>query len=153
CPSLALSVIAPHASVAVALPRAALIVAADGLHPSGAGVAGGFIVGGVRSSVHVAVTDAVDVLPQASIAVHVLACDLKHPLLPTCPSLALSVIAPHASVAVALPSAALIVAADGLHPSGAGVAGGVIVGGVRSSVQVAVTDAVDVLPHASIAVH
>jgi hypothetical protein len=38
------------------------------------------MIGGVISSVHVAVTDAVELLPQASTAVHVLVCDLRHPL-------------------------------------------------------------------------
>jgi hypothetical protein len=70
----------PQASVAVAVPSAVLIVAVDGLHPSGEGVAGGVIVGGVTSAVHVAVIDAVALLPQASTAVHVLVCDLAHPL-------------------------------------------------------------------------
>jgi hypothetical protein len=70
----------PQASVAVAVPRAPLIVAEDGLHPSGEGVAGGVIVGGVISAVHVTVLDVVAVLPQASTAVHVLVCDLAHPL-------------------------------------------------------------------------
>ena len=70
----------PQASVAVAVPRAPLIVAEDGLHPSGEGVAGGVIVGGVLSCVQVAVIDAVVLLPHASTAVHVLVCDLAHPL-------------------------------------------------------------------------
>jgi hypothetical protein len=70
----------PQASVAVAVPSAVLIAALVGLHPSGEGVAGGVIVGGVISAVQVAVTDAVALLPQASTAVHVLVCDLVHPL-------------------------------------------------------------------------
>jgi hypothetical protein len=58
--------------VAVADPNAASIAADDGLHPSGDGVAGGVMVGGVRSSVQVAVRDVVAVLPQASVAVNIL---------------------------------------------------------------------------------
>jgi hypothetical protein len=38
------------------------------------------IVGGVLSAVHVAVIDAVALLPQASTAVHVLVCEREHPL-------------------------------------------------------------------------
>ena len=62
------------------MPSAVLIAAEDGLHPSGEGVAGGVIVGGVLSCVQVAVIDAVALLPHASTAVHVLVCDLAHPL-------------------------------------------------------------------------
>ena len=70
----------PQASVAVAVPKAELIAAEDGLHPNGEGVTGGVIVGGVLSLVQVAMIDAVALLPQASTAVHVLVCDLAHPL-------------------------------------------------------------------------
>ena len=44
-------------------------------------------VGGVTSCVHVTVLDAVDVLPQKSLAVNVLVCERPHPLLVTTPSL------------------------------------------------------------------
>jgi len=74
----------PHASVAVAEPRAACICAEDGLQPSItplAGVPVAVITGGVTSNVHVAVRDVVAVLPQASVAVNVLVCERKHPLL------------------------------------------------------------------------
>ena len=61
-------------------------------------------------------TDAV--LPHASVAVHVLVCDLAHPVDPIVPSDAVGVNAPlQLSEAVALPSVVLIVAVDGLHPS------------------------------------
>ena len=152
-PSTEAIVAVPQPSVAVAEPRAARIAAGAGLHPSGAGVAGGVTIGGVRSSVHVAVTDVVAVFPHASVAVNVLVWLRIHPLLLTAPSTEAIVAAPQPSVAVALPRAAVIAAGAGLHPSGAGVAGGVTIGGVRSSVQVAVTDAVAVLPHASVAVN
>ena len=69
----------PQASVAVAVPNAAAITADDGLQPKVPAVVT-VIVGGVRSLVHVTVDDAVAVLPQASVAVKVLVCELEHPL-------------------------------------------------------------------------
>ena len=78
------------------------------------------MAGGVTSTVHVTVDDAVAVLPQASVAVNVLVCDLiQVPV--TGPSLDVTVGVPQASVAVAVPSAASIAADDGLHPAGNGV--------------------------------
>ena len=62
----------PHASVAVAEPSAPLISPAVGLHPSVNEAPVAVIVGAVTSAVHVAVRDAVEVLPQASLAVNVL---------------------------------------------------------------------------------
>jgi hypothetical protein len=146
-----------QASVAVAEPRAASIAADVGLHPSApfAGVPVAVIVGAVTSAVHVAVLDAVAVLPQASVAVNVLVWERAHPLLETAPSDDVTVGVPHASVAVAEPNAALMAADVGLHPSAplAGVPVAVILGAVTSTVHVAVRDAVAVLPHASVAVH
>jgi len=69
------------------------------------------------------------------------------------PVVVVTVGVPQASVAVALPSAPLMVADVGLHPSGASLPVAVSIGGVRSSVQVAVRDADDVLPHISVADH
>src|SRR5688572_30407579 len=60
---------------------------------------------------------------------------------------------PHASVAVAVPNAPSIVAVFGLQPSASGLPLVVIVGPVISAVHVAVLAAVEVLPHASIAVN
>jgi hypothetical protein len=69
-------------------------------------------VGGVRSDVHVTVLEVVAVFPQASIAVKVLVWDfVQTPL--TAPSLCVIVGDPHASVAEADPSAALISLATG----------------------------------------
>ena len=68
--------VGPHASVAVAVPNASLISEADGLHPSVSVVPPTTPVGGVTSSVHVTVLDAVVELPQPSFAVKVLVCDL-----------------------------------------------------------------------------
>ena len=79
------------------------------------------ITGAVISAVHVTVLESVAVLPQASVAINVLVCDLLHDVLTILPSLELTVGVPHASVAVAEPSAALIAAAVGLQPGGNGV--------------------------------
>ena len=79
------------------------------------------ITGGVRSSVQVTVLVSVAVLPQPSVATHVLVCDLLHDVLTILPSLEVTVGVPHASVAVAEPSAALIAAGVGLQPGGSGV--------------------------------
>jgi hypothetical protein len=109
--------------------------------------------GGVVSSVHVAVLEHVDVLPQASLAVNVLVCEREHPLLDTLPSLDDTVGVPQASVAVAVPRAPFISPAEGLQPSVVVVPPDVSVGGVTSEVHVAVLEHVDVLPQASLAVN
>src|SRR5204862_180080 len=62
----------------------------------------------------------------------------------------------HASVAEAVPKAPFISPAVGLHPRFAPLATVppvVNVGGVRSAIQLIVLDAVEVLPHASIALN
>ena len=141
----------PQASDAVADPSAALIAPDDGLHPAIV-VPVAVIVGGVLSLVHVTVLDAVAVLPQPSVAVHVLVCDFAQ-LPVTGPSTGVNVNTPQASVAVALPSAASIAPNDGLHPSVVAVPVAVITGGVVADDQVAVLDVVAVLPHASVAVN
>jgi hypothetical protein len=64
----------PQASVAVAVPRAAVISEAEGLQPKVKAVPLVVIVGGTRSLVHVTVLTAVAELPQASTAVNVLVC-------------------------------------------------------------------------------
>jgi hypothetical protein len=141
-------------SEADAPPNVAVIVADDGLHPSVVeAVDVGVTIGGVISNVQVTVRDAEPVLPHASVAVHVLVCDLAQFVLPTAPSDAVGVRAPsQLSEAVAPPNAPLIVADDGLHPSAVdAVDVGVTTGGVMSNVQVTVRDAVAVLPHASVA--
>jgi hypothetical protein len=71
-PSLEETVGVPQASVAVAVPNALFRSAAEGLHPSDVPVPPVVNTGAVTSAVHVAVRDAVAVLPQASLAVHVL---------------------------------------------------------------------------------
>ena len=73
-PSLAVGVSEPsQLSDAVALPRALLIVAVDGLQPSDVfTVDVGVTTGAVTSNVQVTVLDAVPMLPQLSVALHVL---------------------------------------------------------------------------------
>ena len=73
--------------------------------------------GGVRSEVHDTVRDMVDVLPHPSISVNVLVCEEVQLLFVTVPSLCEIVGAPHASVAVAEPSAVFIAVDVGLQPS------------------------------------
>ena len=63
----------PQADVTVALPSAALMSVADGLHPGS--VTSEYVpvnVGGLGAVAHVTILDVVAVLPQASIAVNVL---------------------------------------------------------------------------------
>ena len=71
-PSVAVTETVLQASVAVAVPRAALISEAEGLHPrvTEAGVI--IIVGGLGALSHVTVLEVVAVLPQPSTAVKVL---------------------------------------------------------------------------------
>src|SRR6266496_1777637 len=151
-PSLDVTVGVPQASVAVADPSAASIAADDGLHPGVNVVPVAVITGGVLSPVHVTVLEAVAVLPQASVAVHVLVCDLAQVPL-TAPSTGVRVNVPQASVAVALPRAASIAADVGLHPRVNVVPVAVITGGVAAADQVIVLDVVAVLPQASVAVN
>jgi len=82
-PVLEVTVGVPQASVALAAPRAASIAAELGLQPKTpfVGVPVAVITGAVISNVHVAVRDVVAVLPQASVAVNVLVCERKQPLL------------------------------------------------------------------------
>ena len=67
------------------------------------------------SDIHLTVLDVVAVLLQASLAVNVLVLERSQPLLCTVPSLEVIETAPHASVAVAVPSEASGLA--GLHPN------------------------------------
>ena len=117
-PSLCDSVGVPQASVAVAVPRAAPISFAEGLHPRVVVVPPVVITGGVTSAVQVTVLEIVEVLPQPSLAVNVLVCERLQSVLPTEPSLCDIVVGPQASVAVAPSSAALISEAAGLQPNG-----------------------------------
>ena len=74
-PVVGVAVSGPQLSVYVADPSAVLMVAEFGLHPGItplAGVPEVAIVGPCVSEVHVAVRDALAVLPQASVAINVL---------------------------------------------------------------------------------
>jgi len=151
-----LAVTGPQLSVAVAVPSAESIAPAVGLQPRFAPLATepvAVITGGVTSSVHVAVRDVDAEFPQASVAVHVLVCERPQPVLDTEPVVGLAVTGPQSSVAVADPRAESIAPAVGLHPRASGLPEAVITGGVTSSVQLIVREAVDELPHASVEVH
>src|SRR4030095_1098624 len=151
-PSNDVIVTVPHASVAVADPSAASMADDDGLHPGVDVVPVAVIVGGVLSCDHVTVLEAEEVLPQASVAVHVLVCDLAQ-LPVTGPSTGVNVNVPQASIAVALPSAASIDADEGLHPRLNVVPVAVITGVLAVADHVIVLEVVAVLPHPSVAVH
>ena len=152
--SLAVTVGDPHASVAFAVPNPASIALDAGLHPNVVFANVQVNVGAVLSSVHVIVLQAVDVLPQASRAVNVLFWERVHPLLDTLPSLGVITVGMlHASVAVAVPRAALISLAEGLHPNDVVVPPVVKVGPLLSSVHVTVLHVVAVFPQPSMAVN
>ena len=84
------------------------------------------------STVHVTVLKVVDVLPQASLAVKVLVFERPQSVLCTYPSLCVTVGIPHASVALAVPNAALISDAAGLHDTSGGAVSSEITGDVTS---------------------
>src|SRR5678815_1062978 len=109
--------------------------------------------GGVGSSTHIAVLDALVKLPQASIEVNVLVCDRLQPSVTTAPVVVSNVGAAHASNAEATPSAALISSGSGLQPRFNEPPLTVNKGGVRSVNQFTILDAVDILPQSSIAVN
>ena len=88
----------------------------------------------------------VAVLLHASFAVNVLVCERRQLLLVTALSLNVTDGVPQPSVAVAVPSDASTSADDGLHPSDVDVPPVVSTSGVKSSIQLTVLDAVDVLP-------
>ena len=135
-PSVNVTIGVPHAADAVAVPRAALISEAVGLQPSVVVVPVTVIVGGLGALNQVTVLDTVALLPQASIAVNVLVCEEEQLVVDTAPSVEVTVGAPHASVAVAVPRAALISEATGLQPRVNVVPVAVITGGVTSTVLV-----------------
>ena len=113
-PTTPVGVTVPQLSDAVALPKAALTCAGVGLQIVIGVPAAMVITGAVISTIQLTVLEIVAELPHASVAVNVLVCDLLHPLLVTSPSLCVIVAVPHASVAVADPSA--VVGEVGLQP-------------------------------------
>jgi hypothetical protein len=152
-PSVTVTAGVPHAAVAVAEPRAALISEAEGLQPRVAVAPVIIIAGGLGALVQVTVLIAVAVLPQASMAVNVLVCEAEQDVVAIVPSVNVRVGVPQASVAVAVPNAAVISEAEGLHPRVVGPPDVVIVGGAWSWVHVTVLTAVAELPQASLAVN
>ena len=125
-----------QAAVAVAEPKAALISELDGLHPR---VTDGdviIIVGGLGALNQVTVLEVMAELPQASIAVNVLVCEVLQLVVDKGPSMEIIVGVPQTSVAVAIPSAASISEAEGLQPSEVPVPVAIIEGGVTSTVLV-----------------
>jgi hypothetical protein len=141
----------PQASVAEAEPKALLISLADGLQPRVTLLKLPVNDGAVLSSVHVTVEEAVALLPQPSEAVKVLVWEAAHAFVVTGPSVKLIAGVPHTAEAVAVPRAALISEADGLHPSVAITPVIVIVGGLGELIQLTVLVTVAELPQPSTA--
>jgi len=108
--------------------------------------------GAVRSTVQVTVREtAAAGLPHASLTFHVRVCERPQPLMATTLSDAVGVPTLQLSVALAVPSAASIVAVSGLQPRARLVPVTVITGAVVSTVQVTVRDtAIAGLPHESL---
>jgi hypothetical protein len=153
-PSVNVIVAVLHASVADAEPSAAEIADEVGLQPSGTSAYDPVNAGGIRSLVQVTVLVMVAVLPQASTAVNVLVCDALQLAVDIVPSEeVILVTGPQASLAVALPNAAVISEAAGLHPRVTSLYEPLNTGGARSAVQVTVLVTVAVLPQASIAIN
>ena len=116
-PSVTVTAGDPHAAVAVAEPRAALISEAEGLQPSVATAPVIIIAGGLGALVQVTVLVIVAVLPQPSTAVNVLVCEALQEVVDTAPSVDVIVAVLQPSVADAEPSAAVISEVKGLHPN------------------------------------
>src|SRR6185369_1364915 len=152
-PSAAVMVAVLQPSVAVAVPRAASISAAEGLQPSVVVVPPAVMDGPLRSRIHVTVVEAEAELPQPSEAVKVLVCEALHEVVVIGPSETITAGVLQAAVAVAEPSAALISETDGLQPSVATAPVIIIAGGLGALVHVTVVEAVAVLPQASTAVN
>ena len=116
-PSVNVIVAVLHASVADAEPSAAEIADEVGLQPSGTSAYDPVNAGGIRSLVQVTVLVMVAVLPQASTAVNILVLEDEQLDVDIAPSVNVTVAVLHASVAVAVPSAAEIADEVGLQPS------------------------------------
>src|SRR5262245_29348110 len=140
-------------SIAVAVPRAASISEAVGLQPSVVITLVAVTAGPLRSRIHVTVAEAVAVLPQPSEAENVLVCDAEQEEVTTGPSVKLTAGTPQGAEAVAVPRAALISEAVGLHPSVVTLPVIVITGGLGALVHVTVEEAEAVLPQPSTAVN
>src|SRR6267142_2206366 len=133
----------PHASVAVAVANTG--VAGQSMVV----VAGNGSITGAVTSCTLIVCDAVDVLPQSSVAVHVLVTlyEPAHaPFVVTSAKVSVNAL-PHASVAVAVANTGVA------GQSMVVVAGNGSITGAVTSCTLIVCDAVDVLPQSSVAVH
>ena len=153
---VAVGVTGPQPSVAVADPSAASIAAVVGLHERVNVVPVAVITGAIVSSVQLIVlVTAVAILPQASVAFHVLVWVRAQPLLVIIDVDTVGVTGPQASVALAVPKAKSIAPAVGLHPRLALLAVdpvAVITGAMVSRVQLIVlVTAAAILPQASVA--
>ena len=129
-PSADVSAGVPQLSVAVAVPSAASVAAELGLQPRVKVVPDVIIAGTVTSYVQLTVLDAVEVLPQPSVAVQVLVWEREQPALMTAASVVVNVADPQLSVVVAEPKALLIATGEGLHPNVVVVPVALIVGDV-----------------------
>ena len=136
-PSVAVGIPTEQLSVAVAVPRAALISAAVGLHPSARVVPVAEITGASVSIVQITVrVTVIAAFPHASVTLNVLVWDSEHGSPITLPSVATTIPTEQLSVAVAEPNAASICEAVGLHPRDKVVPVAVITGTSVSIVQV-----------------
>jgi hypothetical protein len=152
-PVVVTSVGAAHPSNAEAIPSAALISSGSGLQPR---FPDPLMVntGGVLSVNQFTVLDAVDILPQASMAVNVLVCERSHPLITTGPVVVVNAGEPQSSDALAVPRAAAISFAEGLQPSPDDPVLVITnVGGLKSEVQNTILITLEVFPQASTAVN
>ena len=132
----------PQSAVTEAVPRAALISEALGLHPSVTDTPVMIIVGGFGAVAQVTVRKVVAVLPQASTAVNVLVRVVLQLVVDSGPSLEVTVVTLHASVAVAEPRAASISGAVELQPNVVVVPVAVMVGDVRSTTLIVAGDSI-----------
>lgn len=122
-------------SVTLAAPNAAAICTAVGLQGNAAAGAS-VITGGVRSTVQVTVRlTGTAAFPQASVTFQVRVCEYLQPVLVTGPSVYIGAPTRQLSVAVAVPKAALMVAASGLQPSANVVPVAVITGFIMSVME------------------
>ena len=148
-PSVNITVGAPQSAEAVAVPKAKVISAAEGLQPSVGVLPVMVMTGELGALVHITVREVEAVLPQASTAIKTLVCEASQEVMDTVPSEEVMVTLPQPSLAVADPNAAAISEADGLHPND-GVGPVIVITGGVSSSTVMVWVTVIELPQASV---
>jgi hypothetical protein len=145
---------AEQLSLTLAVPKALLTSVAVGLHCGTEEAEVTVITGLVVSLVKLTVWEAVPVLPQASVTVHVLVTEWVHPDPVSAPNVPVAVKPEEQlSVTLAVPKALSISVAVGLHIAMVVGEVSVITGLVVSLVKLTVCEAVPVLPHASVTVH